>query len=187
MKFASVLSVAVALVFAASLATAEEAKSGLPAGSTIGAFDVVKIGGAADDGVKEGSQLCYRCKNGTRPQVMVFARKSDANLVSLVKGLDEAVAKNSDKQLKAFVNILGADKDKAEATAKALVTESKSANVPLVVPVEFENGPDNYGISPSAEVTVLLCVGGKVKVNQSGALTSETVEAVLKAVPGLLQ
>jgi ribosomal protein L18 len=118
---------------------------------------------------------------------MVFARKSDANLVALVKGLDEAVAKNSDKQLRAFVNILSADKDKAEATAKALATESKSANVPLVVPVEFENGPDNYGISPKAEVTVLLCVGGKVKANQSGPLTSETVQAVLKAVPSLIE
>jgi hypothetical protein len=187
MKFASALSVAIALVFCASFATAEDAKSGLPVGASIGAFDVVKVGGAVDDGVGVGTQLCYRCKNGARPQVMVFARKSDATLASLVKGLDEAVSKNSEKQLKAFVNILGADKDKAEATAKALATETKSANVPLVVPVEFENGPDNYGISPSAEVTVLLCVGGKVKANQSGALSKETVDAVLKAVSALVE
>jgi hypothetical protein len=37
--------------------------------------------------------------------------------------------------------------------------------VPVVVPVEFENGPDNYGINPKAEVTVLVAKDSKVVSN----------------------
>lgn len=52
----------VAAVFLAGVATAgaEELKSGLQVGDSVGAFDVVKCAGAEDDGVKEGRQLCYR-------------------------------------------------------------------------------------------------------------------------------
>jgi hypothetical protein len=50
--------VAAALVTAA--ASAEELKSGLQPGQSVGAFQVVKCGGAPDDGVKIGGELCYR-------------------------------------------------------------------------------------------------------------------------------
>ena len=50
--------VAAALVTA--VAGAEELKSGLQPGQSVGAFQVVKCGGAPDDGVKVGAELCYR-------------------------------------------------------------------------------------------------------------------------------
>ncbi len=37
-----------------------ELKSGIPVGEGVPAFDVVKCGGAPNDGVKEGDTLCYR-------------------------------------------------------------------------------------------------------------------------------
>jgi len=40
-------------------ATEEELKSGLQVGQRVGPYQVVKCGGAADDGVKDGQQLCY--------------------------------------------------------------------------------------------------------------------------------
>lgn len=39
---------------------ADDLKSGLQVGDSVGAFDVVKCAGAVDDGVKVGQQLCYR-------------------------------------------------------------------------------------------------------------------------------
>ena len=82
-----VLSFAVVAVLAVSglSVSAEDLKSGLKEGDAIGAFDVTKCAGAAEDKVEVGANLCYRCKNGRRPQVMVFTGGSDAKVVALVK------------------------------------------------------------------------------------------------------
>lgn len=182
MKFSLSMVAALSLVLATSVTNGEELKSGLQPGQPIGAFDVLKCAGAADDGVKVGAQLCYRCKYGSRPMVMVFSRSSAEPVVKLAKELDAAVAKNSDKQLKAFVNLLGSDREQIETTAKQIGEKNKLANVPVVVPVEFENGPDDYGINPKAEVTVLVAKGGKITASHAfakGELNDKAVASVV--------
>lgn len=57
--FTSIGLATVALTVAAAVG-AETLKSGLQVGDSVGAFQVVKCGGAPNDGVKEGQQLCYR-------------------------------------------------------------------------------------------------------------------------------
>ncbi|MCE9607565.1 MAG: hypothetical protein K8U03_21975 [Planctomycetia bacterium] len=181
MKFSACLAV-VALSFGAAFVSAEEIKSGLAAGEGIGPFTVTKIAGAADDGVKVGDDLCYRCKYGGRPQVMVFTRKGGAEVVNLSKELNTAVTKNEAAKLAAFVNVIGSKAD-AEKTAKALGADS--AKVPVVVPVENENGPANYGINPDAEVTVIIAKGGKVISSTgyaAGKFDAAAVAATAKAV-----
>jgi hypothetical protein len=170
-----------------AFAADEEVKSGLAVGKTIGAFDVTKCAGAEDDGVKIGASLCYRCKYGARPMVMVFSRNADKSLAQLTSKLDEVVAKNSDKQLKAFVNIVGEDKEKLEETAKKFGKDSK--NVPVVVPVEYESGPKDYGINPKVETTVIIAKGGKVVANHAidkDGLTEKAIDKILADVDGKL-
>jgi hypothetical protein len=182
MKYLLSMAAVLSLVLATSVTNGADLKSGLQPGQAIGAFDVLKCAGAADDGVKVGSQLCYRCKYGTRPMVMVFSRTSAEPVVKLAKELDAAVAQNSDKQLKAFVNLLGSDREQMEAAAKQLGEQNKLANVPVVVPVEFENGPDDYGINPKAEVTVLVAKGGKVTASHAfakGELNDKGIASVV--------
>ncbi|HEX3654499.1 MAG TPA: hypothetical protein VHY91_20295 [Pirellulales bacterium] len=153
---------AIAVLAAATTARAgTEVKSGPQEGDKIGPFDVVKCAGATDDGVSVGDKLCYRCKYGAKPMVMVFTRKSD-EIAGLVKKLDKAVEKNSDKQLRAFVNIIGEDRKDAESCAKSLAKDNSVENVPIVVPEESTNGPDDYGINPDAVVTVIVAREGKV-------------------------
>jgi len=190
MKVLACFGVAVALAVGTSPARAVELKSGIPAGEAIGPFDVVKCAGAVDDGVDVGAKLCYRCKYGSRPMVMVFSRKADEKLVSLAKQLDEQVAKNSSKKLAAFVNLLGEDEEALETKAKELGEKNEIANVPFVVPVEFTDGPGDYGINPKAEVTVILAVGGKVVANhafEAGKLNDKAVKAILADVPKILK
>lgn len=185
----TLLSLSLGLALVAGVAVAAELKSGLEPGAAIGAFDVTKCAGAVDDGVKVGSQLCYRCKYGTRPMVMVFTRTVNDQVVNLAKGLDKCVAENDAKQFKAFVNLLGSDNEALQGQAKDLGTKNNLANVPVVVPVEFENGPDNYGINPKADVTVLLAKGGKVTQNfafEKGQLNAGAIEKVLAEVPKLV-
>ncbi len=177
------------LAVLASVAVAADLKSGLEPGKLIGPFDVVKCAGP-DDNVKVGTELCYRCKYGSRPMVMVFSRSTDDKVATLVKKLDGAVAANSSKQLSAFVNLLGSDREALESKAKEFSSATKAGNVPLVVPVEFENGPADYGINPGAEVTVIVAKGGKVMANHAfakGALNDAGIAAVLKDAEGLVQ
>ena len=155
------LAVAVAL-FCSSAAMAKELKSGLKKGASVGPFYVTKCAGAENDGTKIGKNLCYRCKNGSRPQVMVFTRSSDEKVVKLVKQLDKAIDKFEDQQLRAFVNMLGDSKDAATDEVKKLAAASKAKNVPFVVPNEYENGPENYGLNAKAEVTIIVANKGKV-------------------------
>jgi hypothetical protein len=181
---------ALVVVSCAAFLVAGEVKSGLDVGASIGAFDVVKCSGAANDGVDVGEQLCYRCRYGQRPMVMVFARKgSDAQLASLVAALDKTVAGASGKKLQAFVNLLGEDREALEGQAKDLGAQTKSENVPIVVPVENENGPENYGISPDADVTVIVADKSKVVANRAiaGELDQETVDAILADVKKVAQ
>lgn len=51
---------ALAIAACASFASAADVESGLQPGKRVGAFQVVKAGGATADGVKLGQQLCYR-------------------------------------------------------------------------------------------------------------------------------
>jgi hypothetical protein len=189
MNLKTCLCVAVALVAGLSLAVAGEVKSGLEPGASIGAFDVVKCAGAASDGIDVGEQLCYRCRYGQKPMVMVFARKADDSLAGLVKELDASVAASSSKKLQAFVNLLGSDREAVEGQAKEFGAQVKAENVPIVVPVESENGPENYGISPDASVTVIVAEKGKVVANHaiSGDLDEATVNAILGDVKKLVQ
>jgi hypothetical protein len=170
--------------------TAAELKSGLPTGEKIPAFIVTKIAGAENDGVAVGKDLCYRCKYGARPQVMIFTRNTGSDIVSLAKELNSAVAKNESKQLSAFVNVLNSDKAAAEKAAKSLATAVGAEKLPVVVPVENDNGPANYGINPDAEVTVILANNSTVVATHgyaAGQFNAEAVKTVLSDVENLVK
>jgi hypothetical protein len=189
MKWMSCLALAVA-AFGASVAAAGDVKSGLETGAKIPPFIVTKCAGADADNVQVGAELCYRCKYGSRPQVMVFARKTDGAVAALAKELNSAVGDNESKQLSAFINVLGTDKDAAEKSAKALADTAKTDKVPVVVPVESENGPANYGINPDAEVTVIVANKGVVVASQgfaAGKFDKAAVASVLDEVKSTLK
>lgn len=184
------MSLALGITFLAcmSVVAGEKLKSGLQPGKFIGPFYVTKCGGADEDGVKVGDNLCYRCKYGGRPQVMVFARSSDEKVMKLVQGLDAAVKTNSKSNLRAFVNLIGKDEDALTEEAKKLAKSSKSANVPVVVPNENENGPNDYGINPDAAVTVILAGGGEVRANHAVATTKDlNVKAILADIKKIVK
>jgi hypothetical protein len=188
MKMWTAMVAAVAVSFGAAFASAGEVKSGLGAGERIPAFNVVKVGGASADGVDEGKELCYRCKYGARPQVMVFTRVGGEAVTKLTKELNAAVAANEDKQLSAFVNVMNADKGTAEKDAKTLAAGSDK--VPVVVPVDNENGPTAYGINPDAEVTILIANKATVIASKGfpkGEFNAEAVAKVIEEVKAAIK
>lgn len=183
----SFLTLGLALCVTSAVSVGEELKSGPKTGAGIAPFYVTKCAGATDDGVSEGKNLCYRCRNGSRPQVMVFTRSTDAKVIEFVKALDKAIAKNADAKLTAFVNIMGEDKDELSAAAKKMAETSKVTQIPFVVPNEFENGPDNYGISPKAAITIVMANESKVRGSVAVAdIKDLKTEAVIKQISKML-
>ena len=77
----------IALVSTASYCTADLV-SGPQPGDGVGAFTVTKAAGNPSDGVEDGKRLCYRCRMGSRPVVMIFARTADQSLAKLVNELE---------------------------------------------------------------------------------------------------
>lgn len=157
------------------------ADSGLQQGDSIGAFYVTKVAGAPADGVPSGKELCYRCKYGQSPMVMVFTRKSGDKVTELVKQLDKTVSANEDARLRGFVTVLGEDQAGLKSTASKIAEAAGCHTVPVAVSSE-PNGPANYRLDPSAEVTVIVAEGGKVLASHAFTADGIDVAAVLKEV-----
>jgi len=165
MKLFASLSLAVAVVVSASYAGAEELKSGLQPGESIGAFYVQKVGGV-EDGVKVGDELCYRCRLGNRPVITVFTRSADKQVASLLKEIDKVVSDNENQKVASFVSVLGSDEKSAKSAAEKLAGSVK--NIALVVPADdVKNGAKNMKISPDADITVLIYKEGKIVANHA--------------------
>jgi hypothetical protein len=182
MKAIVTLSLAAMILAGAGTAIGAELKSGLQPGDLVGAFDVEKCGGALNDGKEVGANFCYRCMLGNKPVVMVFARKTDGSLASLVKALDKHVAKNADQKLSSFVNLLGSDPAELKAKAKEFAAKHQVENVALVVPQDSENGPQEFNINPAAEVTVTIYRNGKVEASHAlgpGQLSEKEIKAII--------
>ena len=119
--------------------------------------------------------------------VNVFAREITDNLTSLVKQIDEKIGANSDQKMAGFVVLLTDDPDAAEPRLKELAEKHKIENTPLTV-YDGVAGPENYKIAEKADVTVMMWVGHKVKVNRgfSGELSDNDVRNIMADVPKIL-
>lgn len=170
-------------VMAAGVASADLV-SGPQPGERVGAFTVTKVAGNANDGVAEGKSLCYRCKMGNRPVVMIFARTADESLAELIDELEEELKEHESDKLTGFVNMIGSDAESLKAAAAKFVKDNGIQRVAFVVPEAAENGPDNLKIAPEADLTVVCYKGGKVMASHAfkkGELDGDTIGEIVEA------
>ncbi len=161
-----------------------EITSGPQVGERVGAFTVTKVTGNPDDGVADGKKLCYRCKMGQRPVVMVFARSADEKLAKFLKELEEEIEEHADTKLSAFVNMIGSDEADMKQAVADFVAKHDIKRVAFVIPEDAKNGPEDFKIAPDADVTVVCYKEGEVKANHAfaaGGLSDEKIEALVHA------
>jgi len=158
------LLVAVAPLFAAD--------GPLQVGDDVGAFYVKDV-----TGPKAGEALCYRCRYGDQPVVSIFARSVDDKLAALLKEVDAIVAKNSNKEMAAFLVVMTDDPAGQEEKLKKLAKDNGLKHTPLTT-FEDVNGPRGYRLSKTADTTVMMWVDGKVQVNESFAQADLTPEKI---------
>jgi len=178
-----------AVVLSASLASADLV-SGPQPGERVGAFTVTKVAGNANDGVAEGKSLCYRCKMGNRPVVMIFARTADESLAKLIDELEEELKEHEADKLTGFVNMIGGDAESLKAAAAKFVKDNGIVRFAFVVPEDAENGPGNLNIAPEADLTVVCYKGGKVMASHAvkkGELNGDTIGAIVEASCSLVE
>ena len=178
------LTVALMLVAAGSVSTAAEVKSGIEVGSRVGAYTVNDC-----TGPNAGKSLCYRCQYGKRPVVNIFAREMDGNVQELIAKIDEKVGQNRDKKMAAFVVHLTDDADKSSSELKKIADSKKIKNTPLTN-FEGQAGPSSYKISKDADITVLMWVNSKVKVNHAfkkGDLSKDKIDTLVNETSKILK
>ena len=182
---------AVALI-GMSLATVASAEmtSGPQVGDSVGAFTVTKVAGNPDDGFPVGRSGCYRCKTGSKPVVMVFARSADEQFAKLLKEIDEEVGEHADDKMMCFVNMIGADADSLKKATEAFASKHGFTRIAFVVPEDTKDGPPKFKIAPDADLTVVCYREGKVKANHAlakGGLDAGKIDAIVKASCGLVE
>lgn len=176
-----VLATGAALLLAAGVAYAGE--ECLEVGSPVGAFYVADVTGPS-----AGTKLCYRCKFKDRPVVSIFARDVNGKVAELVKQVDGVVGQNQDQKMAAFVVLLTDEPEAAEPKLKAVAKKHGIQNTPLTT-FDGVAGPASYKLPKDADVTVMMWVNGKLKVNESlkfSELDDAKVSAVLSSTDKIL-
>jgi hypothetical protein len=118
--------------------------------------------------------------------VAIFAREVTPALTSLVKKIDEATAKNEKDEMGSFLVVLSDDKGMKDQL-KSLAKKEKIKDT--VLTVYGSKGPDDYDIAKDADVTVLLYLKKKVKVNyafRKGELQDKQIEQIISDLPKIL-
>lgn len=177
---------ALTLALVTSYAQAADSKS-LKQGDSLGAFYVTKVAGAENDGVQEGQELCYRCRYGSRPMVIIFARETSGEVAELAKQLDSAVAAHEDAQLKSFVTLLGDDTSSLNKKAKEFAQSANLKNMPVVVAKDAQQGPGNYKLSADAPVTVVVGTDSQVVATHTFKADEIDTDAVMSDVKKMLK
>jgi hypothetical protein len=117
--------------------------------------------------------------------VCVFARKTSEPLASLVKQIDSKIGEEN--KLKSFVVILTREGEKTSEDLRKLAKDAGIQHVPLTIHQDPAEVPD-YELSKDADVTVLMWVGHKVKVNHAykGELSEKEIRTIVADIPKVL-
>jgi hypothetical protein len=121
--------------------------------------------------------------------INIFVREITDDLASLVKQIDEVVAKNADKKMAAFLVVLAEDADAVAPKLEELAKKHGITKVPLTI-FDGEAGPGNYKIAKDADLTVLMWLKRDVKVNyalKKGKLDAETTKKIVADTATILK
>ena len=158
----------------------------LKQGDSIGVFYVTKVAGAEDDGVEPGEDRCYRCRYGSSPMVMIFARDTGGRVTDLVKQLDAEVEKNEDAGLKGLLSLIGENAATLKEDASKIAKKAAVKNVPVVIAKETKTGPLNYKLSDDAAVTIVVAKDNQVVSTHIFAAEEIDIAAVMAEVQQIL-
>lgn len=157
----------------------EALQSGLRVGDRVPTFYVRAITGPL-----KNKSVCYVCRNGDRPVVMLFIRQITPELKTLLKKIDEEVDRQRASGLRSFGVFLASDSKELLPQVQTLAFDEK-INLPLTIAAAPSDGSAGRSIHPDAAVTIILYREQSVIANfafRAQDLKTEAIDTVLKRI-----
>ena len=144
--------VAFALVVLAVAGAADKPpiRSGRDIGQPVPSFYVRAVTGPL-----RNKSVCYVCRNGSRPCVMILFRNTGPALGKLLKEIDKVVDRNRVAGLRSFGVLSSPDPGRAISPLQTMAFNQK-VSLPLSVATDVVGSPSCQNIHRQAEVTVVL-------------------------------
>jgi hypothetical protein len=154
-------------------------QSGLKVGEKVHTFYVRAITGPL-----KNKSVCYVCRNGDRPVVMVFVRRITPQLKKLLKGIDGEIDAHRAAGLRGFGIFLPGEGNELLPQVQTLAFDEK-INLPLTIAAAPSDGSAGGTIHPDAAVTVLLYRDLTVTANfayRADELPDGEIDKILKGI-----
>jgi hypothetical protein len=154
-------------------------QSGLKVGERVPTFYVRAITGPL-----KNKSVCYVCRNGDRPVVMLFIRQITPELKRLLKGIDKEVDEHRAAGLRSFGVFVAGDSQELLPHVQTLAFDEK-IDLPLTIVAAPSDGSAGRSIHADAAVTVILYRDQTVTANfawRSDELKAEQTATVLKSI-----
>lgn len=153
-------------------------ESGLKVGEKVPQFYVRAVSGA-----HQNKSVCYVCRNGDRPVVMLIARDMTPELTLLLQKVDALVDQNRASGLRSFGVFLPQEGKELFPKVQTLAFNA-SLSIPLTIATTATEGPSGQEIHPDASLTVILYRDQTVMANfayRAGQLDARSIDAILKS------
>lgn len=153
-------------------------ESGLKVGAKVPQFYVRAVSGA-----HQNKSVCYVCRNGDRPVVMLIARDMTPELTQLLQKVDALVDQNRAAGLRGFGVFLPQEGKELFPKVQTLAFNAH-LSMPLTIATTATEGPSGQEIHPDASLTVILYRDQTVTANfayRAGQLDAKAIEAILKS------
>lgn len=154
--------------------------SGPEVGSTVHAFYVRAVTGPL-----RNRSVCYVCRNGDRPVVMVFFQGVDPNAVKFMKMIDRVTDEGRAQGARSFGVLVTDDSGKVVPTLQTLAFDGK-IEMPLTSSTTAVASPSCHNLNADATTTIVLYRQQKV-VSTFGYRRGSLDDAEIELLQGELE
>lgn len=165
-------------------AASAKLESGPKAGSTIHQFFVRAV-----TGPHRNRSVCYVCRYGSRPVVMVLIQKSDPKIATLLKAIDTIVDDNRVSGLRSF-GVLVTDESAHAVPILQTMAFDERIQMPLTAATTAIAGPSCHNLHEDAATTVVLYRNQQSVRNfafAKGTISDESIIPLIKHIEQLIK
>jgi hypothetical protein len=153
--------------------------SGRPVGEQVPKFYVRAV-----TGPQMNKSICYVCRNGDRPGVIVFMRDIVPGTAELLKEIDRFVDQNRAVGLRSFGVLLSDNQISATSKLQTLSYDNQLSLPLTMAPPQVESS-ENQNLHPNAAVTVVLYDELKVTASYAFRENEMTKERISNVMVGI--
>lgn len=168
----------------APTASEKALRSGPKVGSTIHQFFVRAV-----TGPHRNRSVCYVCRYGNRPVVMIFIQKSDPKIATLLKAIDVIVDENRVSGLRSFGVLVTDESSRAVPILQTMAFDER-IRMPLTAATTAVAGPSCHNFHKDAATTVVLYRNQQAVQNfafERGSISDKSIAPLTESLEKLIE